>query len=927
MTKKAIIILSLYIFNFCFGLSGAKYLIIAPDSYVSALQPLADWKTKKGVKAMIVPLSVAGSTASLIKSYIVNAYNTWQIRPQYILLAGLGTILPYSGSSDDYFADMTGSYRIELSVGRLPFTNLDQCNLLVSKILGYERTPYLLDTFWYRKGTTVVNEDAPADPYYQADCRYMRSVMQANGFILTESICDLYGHNSTTVMNAINDGRSYVAYRGQAVSQWYSPFNAINPSSLTNGFKLPVIVAGTCVTMYLNQAGAYGDRFVLAGTAQNPQGAVAYFGTTGISISMYRSACSRGFFRSIFEEREYILGNATKRAKFILDSMYNNQTRYQEWNLFGDPELNLWTAVPSKITVTYDTIIGNIPQVYPVTVYRGQNPCSYASVCLMLDTLIYQTAITNTSGIATFNISPPTIGTMSVTVTGKNLLPYVGAVTIRPETLAHDVGILAYIQPQGTVTVGTNIIPKVKVKNYAINTDTFAVAFIIGSVYNQTLSSIILAPGDTITLSFPNWTAVGGNHAIIVYTILNSDQYHANDTAHSSVNVVVPNDVGVDSILAPTATLIINRAMIPKVRVKNYGSAAQSNFPVICSIIGTGHVTEYSNTQNVASLNVGDTLTVVFTSWTPTIAELCTVVVRTALIDDSVLANDRKVSTTSIIMMYLEDFETNNGGFTADPSTGAWTWSAPTAGPGAAYSGVKCWGTGAYLNNVDWKLNSHRYQATANNPQFGFMHWYQMEGTFDGGNCKYSLNGSTWTLMNPTTDPYNGTGYNGTAIAGEACWSGTDIGSNWHPAVFTIPVNSGQNFWVRWHFASDASVTYAGWYVDDVTGTGFVASGIEEVTTNNMTLTALSAAKPNPVTNGLAHISFSIAEPTKASLKIYDAAGRLIRTLMNDKLNIGKYDLTWNGTDEHNNNVAEGIYFYTLQADNFRQTKKLVFTR
>jgi hypothetical protein len=66
MKQKVLFILFFYIANFCFALTGAKYLIIAPDSYVSALQPLADWKTKKGVKAMIAPLSVTGSSTSQI---------------------------------------------------------------------------------------------------------------------------------------------------------------------------------------------------------------------------------------------------------------------------------------------------------------------------------------------------------------------------------------------------------------------------------------------------------------------------------------------------------------------------------------------------------------------------------------------------------------------------------------------------------------------------------------------------------------------------------------------------------------------------------------------------------------------------------------------------------------------------------------------
>jgi hypothetical protein len=931
MIKKVILILALYIFNFCFALTGAKYLIITPDSYISAMQPLADWKTKKGMKAKIVPLSITGSSASQIKSYIVNAYNTWQIRPQYILIAGFGTLVPNSGTSDDYYADMSGNYRIELSVGRLPFTSLDQCNMQVAKILGYERTPYTQDSLWFRKGSTVLNEDAPPDQYYQADCRYMRSLMQANNFVLTESISDLAGDNSTTVMNAINAGRSYLAYRGQAVTQWYSPFNAIEPNNLTNGFKLPIVISGTCVTISLSSTGYYGDRFMNAGTAQNPKGAEAYFGTTSIGTSVYRSVCSKGFFQAVFAERTFVLGDATKRAKFILDSLYNNQTRYAEWELLGDPGLNLWTATPSKISVSYDSIIGNIPQAYPVTVFNGSSPCSNALVCLMMDTLIYETAYTNTSGIAAFNISPPTIGTMSVTVTGKNLIPFEGTVTVRPETLNHDVGIMNYIQPQGIITVGTNIIPKVKVKNYAVNTDTFAVSFNIGSVYNQTLNSIVLSPGDTATLSFPNWIAVGGNHAITVYTILNTDQYHVNDTVHNSVTVVVPNDVGVDSILSPLTSQVINLVMTPKARIKNYGSDNQSNFPVVCSIIGTGHVMRYSNTQNVSSLNVGDTLTIAFSSWTPTIAETCTVIIRTDLATDSVSTNDRKVLSTTIVLMYLEDFEANNGSYVADPQTGAWAWGNPTAGPGGAYSGAKCWGTGLtsnYIASANWKLDSRRFVATSNNPQVRFMHWYQIESGWDGGNVKYSTNGTTWTLLSPIIYPYNGIANTANAgIPGESCYTGTG-GTSWQQAGFVVPVNSGQQFWIRWHFGSDPSVQYAGWYIDDVTGTGYLPLGVVEENHDMVTMTStVLYAKPNPITNGFTRISFLVSVPTNTSLKIYNASGRIIKTLVDSYLERGVYNLTWNGTDENNHAVAKGIYFYTLTTDLKNFTKKLVFIR
>jgi flagellar hook assembly protein FlgD len=85
--------------------------------------------------------------------------------------------------------------------------------------------------------------------------------------------------------------------------------------------------------------------------------------------------------------------------------------------------------------------------------------------------------------------------------------------------------------------------------------------------------------------------------------------------------------------------------------------------------------------------------------------------------------------------------------------------------------------------------------------------------------------------------------------------------------------------------------------------------------------------KPNPVTNGMAQISFSLAEPGRVALKIYDASGRTVKTLANAQLARGRYNMTWNGKDENNRNVADGIYFYTLETSKQKFTKKMVYTR
>jgi hypothetical protein len=428
--------------------TGARLLIIAPDQFVPHLQPLADWKSKKGIKAIIAPLSVTGNSASQIKNYILNAYNNWEIRPEYILLAGHGNIIPYSGYSDDYYGDISGNYRIELSVGRFPVTSVAQLENIINKTINYERNPYLIDTLWLRKGMTIVREDGSGyppstypDSYYWSNARYCHRVWRHNGeYVLIDSLSKNLGHSSTNIINGINDGRAYIIFRGQSVNNWWSPFS-IDPNQCNNGYKLPVVVSGTCATMSISNTGYLGDQFINAGTASIPKGAVGYFGSTqtasGSGLALQRGTVATGFFKALFEEKTYILGDACKRAKLLLDSLQPpgfSQVRYQEWELFGDPSLQLWTTTPKRLTVIHDTIIPYTQNSLSVTV-RGPNGEGIynALVCLRMDLSVYIWDYTNFQGQVTMPITAESAGIMEITVTAPNYYPYEGQIRLIPE--------------------------------------------------------------------------------------------------------------------------------------------------------------------------------------------------------------------------------------------------------------------------------------------------------------------------------------------------------------------------------------------------------------------------------------------------------------------------------------------------------------
>jgi len=84
---------------------------------------------------------------------------------------------------------------------------------------------------------------------------------------------------------------------------------------------------------------------------------------------------------------------------------------------------------------------------------------------------------------------------------------------------------------------------------------------------------------------------------------------------------------------------------------------------------------------------------------------------------------------------------------------------------------------------------------------------------------------------------------------------------------------------------------------------------------------SLSQNYPNPF-NPSTTIVFELPTPAPTTLKIYDSEGREIKTLVNETLGPGRFENRFDTS-----NLASGVYFYTLKAGTFVQTKKLVLLR
>jgi flagellar hook assembly protein FlgD len=84
---------------------------------------------------------------------------------------------------------------------------------------------------------------------------------------------------------------------------------------------------------------------------------------------------------------------------------------------------------------------------------------------------------------------------------------------------------------------------------------------------------------------------------------------------------------------------------------------------------------------------------------------------------------------------------------------------------------------------------------------------------------------------------------------------------------------------------------------------------------------------PNPF-NPHTEIAFELAKAGRTALRIYDARGRLVSTLLDATLPAGPHHAIWNGiTDQSGRDVASGVYFYRLDAPGFHESRRMVLTR
>ncbi|MEW5960142.1 MAG: C25 family cysteine peptidase, partial [Chloroflexota bacterium] len=374
---------------------GADYIIITPPDFSGAIAPLAAHRAAQGQRVFTTAVNAIYDAygdgridPAAIKNYLYHAYTTWPApAPTYVLLVGDGSydfknysgynppiyIPPYLAPVDPWWGETAADNRYvtlagndslpDMIIGRLPVNTAAEAAVVVDKIIRYETTPTPGD--WNARRLFVAdNPDAAGNFRDDSDLAYNSVSEPFVGQRFYYSPDDssqpyLYPTAETlrsTFLNNFNQGAGFITFHGhsswlqwavEGLFRYYWDSNPVYNDLVTlrNQYRLPVVLEMTCFTASFHRP-EYStlDESLLRFSGG---GAVAVWGSTGLSISTGHRSLQSGFDQAIYQQGERNLGAAILAGKINLYATGFHQDLLETFTLLGDPALNLnFTITP-----------------------------------------------------------------------------------------------------------------------------------------------------------------------------------------------------------------------------------------------------------------------------------------------------------------------------------------------------------------------------------------------------------------------------------------------------------------------------------------------------------------------------------------------------------------------------------------------------
>jgi hypothetical protein len=483
------------------SLQPIGYIIITVPQFAKAAGKIAQWKRQLGyhVEIQIQP----SWTISQVKTTVSNLYSGVNVSYEYLLILGDQDHVPdyyyenlYANPklyiySENYYVCMDGSndYIPELAHGRISVRDSVQADLVVSKIINYEKTPPV-DPSFYQKGLHAgyfqdSARDGISDKRYEKTTIDMYNYMTSLGFqsdlvlytepdVIPEQFNAYYSGETSIppqflkengypwdgdkfdIINALNDGRLYAFHRDHGLfDQWIQPnFTVSDIDGLTNKDKLPVVFSVNC------ESGLFALPEPSVCFAEKLQrfengGAVGIIAASEETRSGYNDGFIMGMMDAIWSipgyipdmgaggetisytphEPIYTMGDVMIQGLIRMTETWDpsgwaDKDQFETYHYFGDPAMRIWTHFPTAVAATHTAQLKPGDNKVEIT---GSN-CSDGLATLCIDNELAG-LVKLSGGSGTINLSSPVSAkakNIVLTISGPDYRPYISTIEFIP---------------------------------------------------------------------------------------------------------------------------------------------------------------------------------------------------------------------------------------------------------------------------------------------------------------------------------------------------------------------------------------------------------------------------------------------------------------------------------------------------------------
>ncbi len=466
---------------------AVEYVIITNENLAGDFQEIADWKTKKGVPAVVRTVEWIYSyypgvdQAEKVRNFIIDAYQNWGAH--YIVLGGdidvvpvryawmgtfCGHILSHNPSgpfipADMYFACLDGNWNTdgdatfgeanwnrsndgtfykdddddinidqvdrepEIYIGRIPVEDYQDINGEYTELKRF-----ITKFFEYTKSSQG-NENNCLLFSSMGSIASLKSSFSSNNNISFTELYNTTGHNNMDVLAAFNGtGSSAVNHHIMCGLGHGGPTNFAaadgdlyreDMDNLINADRSQILYLGNHCTTMPWNQNTVTEHYI-----NSENGGVAVIANTYTALATYVSLYNLPFIKYLYENNNHI-GISFRQLKNI-SSIKDSWARagFFTLSLAADPEMPVWTDVPdpqNPLSLTVPSSVQTGPQAITIQL-DNLSSGTEATLCLFRENEIYAVeSLTGTGSTisTTINCTPDTEGTIDVTVTAKNFLP------------------------------------------------------------------------------------------------------------------------------------------------------------------------------------------------------------------------------------------------------------------------------------------------------------------------------------------------------------------------------------------------------------------------------------------------------------------------------------------------------------------------